>query len=118
MKMKPLLYQLPLPLASFALLLSLVASGISISAQRSQFALGIVDTNAIISLQAQGLAKLYPQGQIPPEKLKSISDHLKEMITQWAMNKGVILVAKGAVWGGSLTDYTQSLVHDLNLGEG
>ncbi len=79
--------------------------------------LGIVDAHALVSLEAQKALALYPKNQLPPEKLHEIAMHLKKRVEAFAAEQKIILLAQGAVWGGALPDYTESVMEWLKQGE-
>ena len=71
---------------------------------------GVVDAHALVSIEAQKVVAEYPKNQLPPEKLHEIAMHLKKRVEHFASVHKIILLAQGAVWGGELPDYTESVM--------
>lgn len=78
---------------------------------------GVVDVQRIIAEQAKNLASQYPQGQVPKEKLRETVEEIKETLDAWAHSRKIVLIAKGALWGGQVPDYTEHLGAMLNKGK-
>ena len=74
---------------------------------------GIVDTQALVQFEAQKLAKESPRKELSDEKLEEIADRLKQKVKLFAYFNQVVVLAKGAVWGGDLPDYTETILEDL-----
>ncbi len=74
---------------------------------------GVVDTQALIQFEAQKLAKESPQKELSEKKLEEVANRLKQKINLFAYNNEVVVLAKGAVWGGDLPDYTEMILEDL-----
>ena len=72
--------------------------------------IGLVDAQLLITNQAQKIASLYPNGNLPPEKLLQLAEQIKSSVETHAKNNNIILLAKGAVWGGKLPDYTENII--------
>jgi hypothetical protein len=74
--------------------------------------LGVIDTHALVMIEAQKIAALHPNN-IPAEKLQKMADQLKDRVEELAKKEGFILFAKGAVWGGELPDFTEIMIEKL-----
>ena len=72
--------------------------------------IGVVDAQLLISNQAKKIAELYPNGNLPPEKLLQLVDQIKSSVETHAKDNNIILLAKGALWGGKLPDYTENII--------
>ena len=59
-------------------LISYMAIIATISYSKEYF--GIIDEKIIVSVQAKEIAKHYPDGQIPPEKLRHLAEGLKDKV--------------------------------------
>jgi hypothetical protein len=94
-------------------LLSCIAISLVLCQTKERF--GVVDAGVLVALQAKEIAKSYPNGQLPPEKLERISKNLKEKVQIWGDNRGLTLLAKGAVWSGQLPDYTDEILVEMGL---
>jgi hypothetical protein len=94
-------------------LLSYVAITVTLSYSKDHF--GVVDEKLIVALRSQELAKHYPNGHIPPEKLRHLAEELKDKIQEWGDTRGLILLAKGVVWSGKLPDYTDEVLTEIGL---
>ncbi len=81
---------------------------------RPKYAFGTIDTTALVTKQAEMLAKHYPQGKVSKYLLQHGADQIKEKVATFAKDKGVVLIAKGAIWGGNLPDYTDKILQTLN----
>ena len=75
--------------------------------------IGIIDAHALVAIEAKTFAQLYPKGSVPPEALQKIADKLKDAVADFAKEKGLVLLAKGAVWGGELPDFTDLMIEYL-----
>lgn len=73
-----------------------------------------VDASRLVALKAEELAKGVGKQKISEAHLQRIANRLKEGVTCYAQEKGVIVLAKGAVWGGNLPDHTQAIMKYLN----
>lgn len=71
--------------------------------------LGVIDTHILVGIEAQKIAKDYPKGNIPADKLQNIAEQLKKVINNLAQEHKLILIAKGALWGGEVPDYTEEV---------
>ena len=74
---------------------------------------GVIDTQSIVAIEAQKIAALYSKNDIPPEKLQIIAEKLKEKVEFFANKQNLVLLAKGAVWGGDFPDYTDRVIEFL-----
>lgn len=72
--------------------------------------LAVIDTQALVAIEAQKMAESYPNGKVQPEKIQSIADGLKRKVDRFAKEHQLVLLAKGAVWGGELKDYTEQMI--------
>jgi len=91
---------------------ALIIGGLTLS-HKPKPSLGIVDAHTLVTVEAQKVAKEYPKGVVPPEKIHSIAARLKKMVDHFASENQVIIFAKGAVWGGELPDYTDYFLEKL-----
>ena len=73
--------------------------------------IGVIDSQALIASQSHKIAALYPNGNLPPEQLQLLALQLKTSITAYARVNNLILLAKGAVWGGEIIDHTDNLIN-------
>jgi hypothetical protein len=73
-----------------------------------------VDTTALIAKQAEKLAKHYPQGKVRKNELEHLANQIKEKVATFAKDNGLVIVAKGAIWGGNLPDYTEKILQTLD----
>ena len=94
-------------------LISYIAITLTFSYSKERF--GVIDEKLIVSVQARELAKSYPSGQIPPEKLDRLARALKDKIQEWGDKQGLTLLAKSAVWSGKLPDYTHEILAEMGL---
>lgn len=94
-------------------LISYIAITLTFSYSKEHF--GVIDEKLIVSVQAKELAKHYPTGQIPPEKLRRLTEELKNKVQEWGDKHGLTLLAKGAVWSGKLPDYTHDVLAEMGL---
>ncbi|MBP9728910.1 MAG: hypothetical protein KBD23_02065 [Gammaproteobacteria bacterium] len=74
---------------------------------------GVVDTQALVQFEAQKLAKESPKKGVSDQQLEEIANRLKQKINLFAYFNRVVILAKGAVWGGDLPDYTEMFLEDL-----
>ena len=74
---------------------------------------GVVDTQALVQSEAEKLAKESPQEALSEEKLEQIAERLKQKVKLFAYFNKVVVLAKGAVWGGDLPDYTEMFLEDF-----
>lgn len=77
--------------------------------------LGVIDERFIVSVQAKEIAKHYPDGQIPPEKLRHLAEGLKDKVQEWGDKRGLTLLTKGAVWSGNFQDYTEEILVEMGM---
>jgi uncharacterized membrane protein len=82
---------------------------------RPKHTFGIVDTSALIAKQSELLAKHYPKGKASQQILQQGADQIKEKVRAFAKENNLVIIAKGAVWGGTLPDYTEQILRLLNL---
>lgn len=80
---------------------------------RPKHAFGTVDTSALIAKQSEILAKHYPKGKISNSILQQGADQIKEKVRTFAKDNNLVIIAKGAIWGGTLPDYTEQILHLL-----
>jgi hypothetical protein len=83
---------------------------------RPKYAFGTIDTNVLIAKQSQILAKHYPhpQGKVSNHLLQQGADQIKEKVRAFAKENNLVLIAKGAIWGGTLPDYTEKVLQALD----
>ncbi|NBT86334.1 MAG: hypothetical protein EBT45_07575 [Alphaproteobacteria bacterium] len=83
---------------------------------RPKHAFGTVDTGALIAKQSEILAKHYPhpQRKVSHHLLQQGADQLKEKVRAFAKGNNLVLIAKGAIWGGNLPDYTEKVLQTLS----
>ncbi len=74
--------------------------------------IGIIDSQLLVTNQAQKIGALYPNGKLPPEKLQLLATQIKDSTARYAKDHNLILLAKGAVWGGAV-DYTSNIIDAL-----
>lgn len=74
---------------------------------RPKHTFGTVDTNALIAKQSQILAKHSRQGKVSNHVLQEGADQIKKKVAIFAKDNGLVIIAKGAIWGGTLPDYTE-----------
>lgn len=75
--------------------------------------IGMIDTHALIAIEAAKVAKTYPKGNVPQEALQKIAEKIKNSVDDFAKEEGFILLTKGAVWGGELPDFTDQMIERL-----
>ena len=80
---------------------------------RPKYAFGTIDTSALIAKQSELLAKHYPQGKVSQQILQQGADQIKEKVRAFAKDNNLVIIAKGAIWGGNLPDYTEAIFHLL-----
>lgn len=95
------------------MLLAGMGTFVGVSPKNLRF--GVVDTSFIVAEQAKILAKNNPNTNLTPQRIRQITDNLKEQVDVFCHQKNIILISKGAVWGGDLQDYTQEIYGNLNL---
>jgi hypothetical protein len=81
---------------------------------RPKHAFGTVDTGALIAKQSEILAKHYPKGKVSSHLLQQGADQIKEKVGAFAKENNLVIIAKGAIWGGSLPDYTDQILQRLS----
>lgn len=83
---------------------------------RPKYAFGTVDTNALIAKQSAILAKHHPhpQGKVNQQILQQGADQIKEKVRAFAKENNLVIIAKGAIWGGTLPDYTEQILQLLS----
>lgn len=83
---------------------------------RPKHAFGTVDTSALIAKQSELLVKYYthPQGKVSQHILQQGADQIKEKVRAFAKNNNVVIIVKGAIWGGTLPDYTEQILQSLS----
>lgn len=81
--------------------------------------LAVVDMQALIAKQSQHLAKTSSNkalgkgsAKISRHKIQEAGEQLKETLEAFAVKHHLILLAKGAVMGGDLPDYTNAIVEE------
>ncbi len=74
--------------------------------------IGFIDSQLLVTNQAQKIGALYPNGKLPPEKLQLLAMQIKDSVARYAKDHNLILLAKGAVWGGAV-DYTSNIIDAL-----
>ena len=75
--------------------------------------LATVDLQYLVKMEAESLAKLYPKGKVPEVKIQANVNRLKEITQIFAEKNKIILLSKNAVLGGSLPDYTDVILEQL-----
>jgi len=98
--------------STFSLVISLILIGF-IVVKRSP-SLGVVDTQRLIGEQAKVLAKDYPKGNVPKQKLHGLIDGIRDDIQTFGKEHGVMLFAKGSLLSGDFVDYTDQILHTLH----
>ena len=73
----------------------------------------VIDTQLLVRLKAEDLAESYEHCPVPPHKLQQIAEQLKEKMQAFADKHHLIVLSKGAVWGGKLPDYTEAFIDYL-----
>lgn len=85
--------------------------------------LAVVDLQALVSKGSQHLAKassnkmLGKAAKISRHQIQELSEQLKEILEDFAAQHHLILLAKGAVMGGNLPDYTEEIMGDAFFDE-
>lgn len=69
-----------------------------------------VDAAVLVAKQAEQLAARYPKSKVTTHELQQIADQLKESVARIAKENNLVILAKGAVWGGDLPDYTDMIL--------
>lgn len=95
---------------SLLLLLSIL---LSVRTQLMSYHFGLVDIQALVSIEAEKLAHLYPDGNVPLERLQAFTSQLKQSLEQFAQKRRLILFAKGAVYRCDLQDYTEVIKEEF-----
>ena len=75
--------------------------------------MGVIDPHALIAIEAKTMAKAYPNGNVPTKVLQDLAERLKAHVNNFAKEENLILLAKGAVWGGELPDFTDLMIERL-----
>jgi hypothetical protein len=75
---------------------------------------GTVDTSALIAKQSELLVKYYPKRKVSNHILQEGADQIKEKVVTFAKENNLVIIAKGAIWGGTLPDYTEQILQSLN----
>lgn len=75
--------------------------------------LATVDMAQLINLQAGHLGQKYPDGNVPAAVMQQVIAEIKEQVKELTKNTNVILLAKGAVLGNTLPDYTEVIKESL-----
>jgi hypothetical protein len=94
-------------------LISYMAIAATLSYSQTRF--GVIDEKLIVSIQAKEIARSYPNGQIPPEKLRHLAEGMKGKVQEWGNKRGLTLLTKSAVWSGKLPDYTDEILAEMGL---
>jgi len=81
---------------------------------RPKHAFGTVDTSALIAKQSELLVKHYPKGKVSQQILQQGADQIKEKVATFAKDNNLVIIAKGAIWGGTLPDYTEKVLQTLS----
>ncbi len=81
---------------------------------RPKYAFGTVDTSTLIAKQSQLLAKHSRQGKISQHILQEGANQIKEKVAAFANDNNLVIIAKGAIWGGTLPDYTEKVLQTLD----
>lgn len=81
---------------------------------RPKYAFGTVDTSALIAKQSELLAQHYPKRKVNQQILQDGADQIKEKVATFAKDNNLVIIAKGAIWGGTLPDYTEKVLYLLN----
>ncbi len=100
-------------LIGFFIGVSLVFGCLRLAKSNYEPSFGVVDTQALVQFEAQKLAKESPKKGVSDQQLEEVANNLKERIKSFAYLNQVVVLAKGAVWGGYLPDYTEMFLEDL-----
>lgn len=73
--------------------------------------LGLIDTQRLVAHQAQQLGA--SQSQLSPQQMQLLADKIKATVASYALQHKLILIAKNAIWGGVLIDYTPQVIAAL-----
>jgi Skp family chaperone for outer membrane proteins len=101
--------------------LNLVSLGLSfkVFVDQKPRTIGVVDMQSIISQTSQNLAKHYHQKPVPNGVMKEVIANILESINQIGSQKGLLILAKGAVLSGEeildLTDPVIKYLESKNL---
>jgi hypothetical protein len=68
--------------------------------------IGFVDTQQLIATQAQQFGRKSPSNQ----ELQILAAKIKTTVANYALDNNLILIAKNAIWGGELIDYTAEII--------
>ena len=74
---------------------------------------GFVDVQALVTIEAEKLAKKYPKGDVPENLMEKALEVLKIRSQQFSKEHGVNLLVKGAIWSGAYSDYTDRMIEYL-----
>ena len=110
-------------IATFFLIGGIILGGILGSAMGWSFfrpppRLAVIDMQALISKGSQHLVKtssnkaLGKAAKVSSHQIQEMSEQLKETLEDFAAQHHLILLAKGAVMGGNLPDYTEEIAGD------
>lgn len=101
------------PMAIILGVLLLLAILLNVRTQLISYHFGLVDIQALVSLEAEKLARLYPDGNVPLNKLQVLASQLKQSLEQFSQKRHFILFAKGTVFAADLQDYTETIKEEL-----
>lgn len=68
--------------------------------------IGFVDTHELVASQSQQIGHKSPSNQ----ELQILAAKIKTTVANYALDNNLILIAKNAIWGGELTDYTPFII--------
>lgn len=121
-------FYVPLGIAAFFLIGGIVLGGALNSGTaffKSTPRLAVVDMQALVAKRSQQLAKTGSHksmvdsrapgkgtAKISSHQIREAGEQLKEVLEAFAARHHLILLAKGAVMGGSLPDYTEEIMQD------
>lgn len=71
--------------------------------------IGFIDTQRLIAHQAQQIGASYPN-QLSQKELQLLADKIKTTVANYAFEHKLILIAKNAICGGELIDYTSEII--------
>jgi hypothetical protein len=114
---------LPMGIAAFFLiggmaLGGVLGSGTAWSFFKPPLRLAVVDMQALIAKGSQHLAKTSPNkalgktSKVSSHQIWQAGEQLKETLEAFATKHHLILLAKGAVMGGNLPDYTEEVMEE------
>ncbi len=72
--------------------------------------IGTVDIQKLVAIEAQKLAKNYPKGDVPPEKLRVIIENIRASVQEFTAKRKIILLSKAAVLSSNVLDYTEDFI--------